>query len=69
MYATTNFKTKKAFREAVMAGEEIPLWQPGPYYGHPIPDGRHSVEGPWAPEPHKWYANVVTQDGKVISVK
>lgn len=66
MYASTNFKTKKAFKDAVRAGETITLFAPG--FGTPAVNGRESVEGPWYPEPHKWYAGVEMKDGKVVKV-
>jgi len=46
MYANKNFKTKKAFKEAVAAGEQITLYSPG--MGQPKTDGIEYVEGPWA---------------------
>lgn len=67
MYASVNFKTKKAFREAVAAGREITLYAPG--LGSPAANGRETVEGPWYPAPHTWYAQVEVKDGKVIKVK
>ena len=67
MYAVKNFKSKKAFKEAVTKGERITLFAPG--LGTPKRDGKETVCGPWYPEPHKWYAEVVMKDGVVISVK
>lgn len=67
MYAGSNFKTKKEFKDAVKAGREIRLWAPG--LGSPAENGKEFVEGPWAPKPHTWYAEVQMKDGIVISVK
>ena len=67
MYATTNFKTKKAFKEAVEKGKKIGLRAPG--LGEPRRDGQEYVEGPWFPEPHRWYATVTMKDGIVKKVK
>lgn len=68
MYADTNFKSKKAFKEAVAAGERIRLYQPGPFGDSG--GTRVSVEGPWYPEPHRWYATVTRDaEGFVTSVK
>lgn len=67
MYANINFKTKKAFKEAVTKGDKITLYSPG--LGVPSLDGVEFVEGPHFPEPHKWYAQVEVKNGIVIKVK
>lgn len=67
MYTDTNFKTKKAFREAVAAGKEVRLFAPG--MGTPVRNGREFVEGPHYPAPHTWYAEVQMKDGIVVKVK
>lgn len=67
MYADTNFKSKKEFKEAVASGKRITLYAPG--LGAPKRDGRETVCGPWYPQPHKWYAEVEMKDGIVIKVK
>lgn len=66
-YTDTNFKTKKAFKEAVKAGVQVTLYSPGPFGVKT--DGRESVEGPHYPKPHTWYASVIVKDGVVVSVK
>lgn len=67
MYVTPNFKTKKAFKEAVASGQKISVFSPGPF---PAPtQGKTCIEGPHYPEPHKWYAEVEIKDGIVIKVK
>jgi hypothetical protein len=66
MYASHNFKSKKEFKEAVAKGERITLYAPG--LGSPAVNGRESVEGPWYPQPHRWYASVTMQDGVVVKV-
>ena len=66
MYADHNFKTKKAFKEAVAAGEKIRLYAPG--LGKPNDNGSETVEGPWYPKPHTWYASVKVKDGVVVKV-
>jgi hypothetical protein len=72
VYTDKNFKTKKAFKEAVAAGKEVYLYQPGPF---PMsmswrPGQTQSVEGPHYPEPHKWYATAtLNEDGVVVKVK
>lgn len=67
MYTTRNFKSKKAFKEAVANGERITLFAPG--LGTPNQNGRESVCGPHYPAPHTWYAEVEVKDGVVVKVK
>ena len=66
-YASINFRTKKAFREAVESGQEVRLWNPG--LGKPRDNGTECVEGPWYPEPHRWYAEVEVVAGRVTKVR
>lgn len=68
MYVLPNFKTKKALKEAVVRGEVISIYQPGPFGGNEPVDGVVAVEGPHYPKPHTWYATVTLKDGKVIKV-
>ena len=66
-YATVNFPSKKAFKEAVASGRDIGLYSPGPFG---VKDnGVESVEGPWYPKPHSWYAQVTVVEGVVTKVK
>ena len=67
MYSERNFKSKKAFKEAVASGDKIGLFAPG--LGEPCRNGRESVEGPHYPEPHRWYASVQVVDGYVVKVQ
>lgn len=67
MYTSINFKTKKAFKEAVARGEKITIYAPG--IGQPRLNGTEYVEGPHYPEPHRWYAEVQMKNGYVVSVK
>ncbi len=67
MYVLPNFKTKKALKEALLAGQKVRAFSPGPF---PCPEnGTITVEGPHYPEPHKWYATCVVKEGLVISAK
>lgn len=68
MYTTKNFKSKKALKDAVAAGEKIGLYNPSPF-GSPPVNGYSTVEGPWAPKAHTWYAEVTLKDGYIVSVK
>ena len=69
MYTTRNFKTKKALRTALAAGEHITYFQPGPFGGNEPRDGIIYLEGPHYPEAHRWYARAEVRDGVVIKVK
>jgi hypothetical protein len=66
-YVSPNFKTKKALKEAVAAGQEVIVYSPGPFGCQQ--NGTEYIEGPHYPEPHRWYAQVQVRDGKVTSVK
>ena len=68
MYTVKNFKSKKAFKEAVANGEIVTVYQPGPFGGNEPTEGRVCIEGPHYPEPHKWYATATLVDGKVVKV-
>lgn len=67
-YTDINFKTKKALKEAVKAGKQVTIYQPGGLSQTPT-DGTAYLEGPHYPQPHRWYAQVTMQDGLVVSVK
>jgi len=69
MYTTTNFKSKKALKEAVKSGDVIRYYQPGPFGGNEPKDGTFCCEGPHYPEPHKWYATCKAVGGVIVSVK
>lgn len=67
MYVTPNFQTKKALKEAVAKGETVRVFSPGPFPANE--NGREFIEGPHYPQPHKWYAQVMVENGIVKSVK
>lgn len=69
MYTTENFKSKKALKEAVTAGQKVTFYQPGPFGGNEPQNGRISVEGPHYPKPHSWYAYCTVKDGVIVAVK
>lgn len=73
MYFNTNFKSKKAAKEALAAalarGEKgLPVHQPGGLFEAKT-NGRASVEGPHYPEPHRWYGEVTLVDGYAVTLK
>lgn len=65
-YVSPNYKTKKALKEALKAGEEIQVFQPG--LGNIPRDGEVSLEGPHYPKPHTWYGEGTMKDGKLVKV-
>ena len=69
MYTSRNFRTKKAFKDAVANGEQVTLYQPGPFGGDARDGEWATVEGPHYPAPHTWYAQAFIQNGIVIKVK
>jgi hypothetical protein len=69
MYVFPNFRTKKQLKEAVQNGKEVTIFQPGPFGGNEPSTGEVSVEGPHYPEPHRWYARIVVENGLVVKVK
>lgn len=66
MYLTPNFKSKAAAKRAIAAGETVRVFAPG--LGTVPDNGTASIEGPWAPEPHKWWGTAVITDGRVTKV-
>lgn len=68
VYCDVNFRSKKELKEAVAGGRKLGIFSPGPF---PVDcsSGRHCVEGPHYPQPHRWYATVEVRDGVIVSVK
>lgn len=67
MYTVLNFKTKKALKAAVTAGQPIKVFSPGPF---PCPaEGAVTLEGPHYPEPHRWYAEAILENGLIVKVR
>ena len=67
-YVDPNYRTKKAFREAVARGVKHYPYSPSGMF-EVKQNGRVTIEGPHAPERHKWYASCTVVDGVVTSVK
>jgi hypothetical protein len=69
-YTDTNFKSKKALKDAVKAGAKVGVFSPGPFGGPYNGRTNVGVEGPHYPKPHTWYATVaVDNDGYITAVK
>ena len=69
MYTTINFKSKKDLKTAVAEGKKITVFQPNDMFGANTQNGHITLEGPHYPQPHKWYAQAVLENGYIISVK
>ena len=69
MYCDVNFRSKKELKEAVAQGRSIGVFQPGPFNTGDCSNGKFAVEGPHYPQPHRWYATVQVQDGRIVSVR
>jgi hypothetical protein len=66
-YVDPDYKTKKAFIEAVKAGKTHRTYNPSGLFSTKQ-NGEDVIEGPHYPKPHKWYARVEVKDGAVIRV-
>lgn len=66
-YTGTNFKTKKALKDALAAGEEVEVYQPG--MGSIPVNGTVYLEGPHSPAAHTWYAEGKIENGRLVKVK
>ncbi len=73
MYIRPNFKTKKALKDAVKAGQRVTIFQPNQMFPSPQTAPNYTgvayVEGPHYPLPHKWYAEVGLDNGVIVEVK
>ena len=73
MYTKTNFKTKRALKEAVASGSAEGVFQPNDMFGNPKAQPTYSgsvcLEGPHYPKPHSWYATAQVERGAIVSVK
>ena len=67
MYAEGNPKTKKQLKEWIADGREVYAYQPGGMFPGKT-DGVATIEGPHYPEPHRWYAQVVLEDSRIVKV-
>ena len=70
MYTVTNYKTKKAVKEAISKGDKIKVFQPNNMFNVQIPDaGTVYLEGPHYPEPHRWYGEGTMKEGYLVRIK
>ena len=68
MYTRKNFKTKKELKSAILRGERLEIYQPGPFSDQVPKDGLVCLEGPHYPLPHTWYAQAELKDGIIVKV-
>lgn len=66
MYVDPNFPSKTSLKTAVKLGKTVMVFSPGPFPCQQ--NGIEYVEGPHYPQPHKWYAKVQVENGKVVKV-
>jgi hypothetical protein len=66
-YVRTNYKSKKDFKTAILAGLRPETYNPSGMFPTPQ-NGTDTIEGPHYPQPHKWYARVEVKDGIVVKV-
>lgn len=67
MYTDTNFRTKKALKDALKSGKIIGVFAPG--LGTVPTNGTVHLEGPHYPAAHTWYATGKMVDGRLVSIK
>lgn len=66
-YTVKNYKSGKAIRDAFLSGEQIRVYQPGPFGPH-VSDGDEVIEGPHYPEPHRFYLKVRVENGVIVGI-
>jgi hypothetical protein len=67
-YVDPNYKTKKAFKQAVKNGIQHRPYNPSGMFAN-TQHGLDVIEGPHYPQPHRWYAAVTVKDGVVVKVQ
>lgn len=68
MYTSKNFKSKKALKSALAAGDTVRYFQPGPFGGNEPQSGIITLEGPHYPAPHTWYARAKVENGVIVKL-
>lgn len=71
-YTSINFKSKADLKRALEAGRPVTVYQPNDMGHGPdlsVHTGTVYLEGPWYPQPHKWYAQATMENGRVVKVK
>lgn len=65
MYTRRNFKSKAALKRAMVAGDEIKVFQPGGIFVGAT-EGHITLEGPHFPDAHTWYARCKIKDSVIV---
>ena len=65
MYVSANFKTKKSLKEAIKSGDEVYAMSNSMYPESGT--GKATLSMPV--DYHKWYAQIVIENYKIVSVK
>ncbi len=65
-YATGNPKSKAELKRWLADGRKVEVFSPGPYGCKS--DGEETLEGPHYPQPHRWYARVKVEGGRIVKV-
>lgn len=66
-YVDPDYPTKKAFKLAVEQGARPQTYNPSGMV--PVrQDGEDVIEGPHYPKPHRWWAQVQIEAGRVVKV-
>jgi hypothetical protein len=71
MYAEGNPKTKKELKAWVEDdGRNVRAFLPNSEWTgfHTQTEGVAVIEGPQYPKPHRWYAQVLLEDGEIVKV-
>lgn len=64
-YTNPSFRTKKDFKAAIKAGEQVTIKSAA--FFEPRQNGDEWVEGPEG-KPHSWYAHVKVEQGRIVKV-
>jgi hypothetical protein len=56
-------------RSSAKVPQAVRYFQPGPFGGAEPREGIIYLEGPHYPEPHRWYAQAVAENGVIVKVK
>jgi hypothetical protein len=66
-YVRPNFKSKAEVKRAIARGERIPVWQYNNIFNVTFEAGETVyLEGPWYPQPHRWYGKAKLGDDLCI---
>jgi hypothetical protein len=68
MYTITDYPSLKSLKDALKAGLEVGIFQPGPFADNTALDGVVYLEGPHYPRPHTWYAKAEAKNGILVRI-